>query len=75
MALENSVGGQAPSRASPAFGVPLARAIRFFADWRERRRSRTAFTSLNAYWLRDIGMNPRPPDPVEQIPISRKIWF
>lgn len=60
----------------PALGALLARAARRVVAWRERRRARLAFEALNAYWLRDIGIERRPADgTLDEIRISRRIWF
>jgi uncharacterized protein YjiS (DUF1127 family) len=72
--LEEFVGD--PERHRAFFGALRARGSSLVVAWRERRCARLAFEHLNAYWLRDIGIERRPPDTsLDQIRLGRRMWF
>ena len=72
--LEEFVGDS--ERHRTVFGTLLARASRVLVAWRERRQARLAVEHLSAYWLRDIGIERRPPDaPMDQVRSGPKMWF
>ena len=72
--MDAVIGSRARNR---AFIRPLLARVRDrFVAWRERRRARLAGEHLDAYWLRDIGIERRPPDvPLEQIRSGRRMWL